>query len=118
MTNEEKIKEGELKWIGIDFDKTLAKTSGYPKYKLLRPIEDSQWAMSTLTKWGYKIVVFTSRPWNDYEKVENWMNENNIPFSRIVCGKLFVKVLIDDRAIGFRGNWAETLDELKTYLNE
>ena len=52
---------------------------------------------------GYKIVIFTSRPWDDYSNIENWLNDNHIPFRSIVCGKPIVKYYIDDRNIEFKG---------------
>lgn len=108
----EAIKEAELKWLGIDLDRTVANNSAYPEYKLLKPIKGAKKALKKLTKDGWKIVIHTSRPWNDYSLIENWLNKNKIPFKRIVCGKLFAKWLIDDRGIEFRGNWEEVVKKI------
>lgn len=110
MNQEEKIKEDELKWVGIDLDGTIAQ-SHYPDFTLLEPIEGSLYSLNKLDTMGYKIIIYTARPWADYEKIEAWLTKYKMPFRRIVCGKLFCKVLVDDRALHFDG-WDNTLPKL------
>ena len=113
MTKEEAIAENQLRWIGIDLDKTLATNSPYPEYRLLEPVKGAKEALEQLNADGWKIVIYTSRPWMEHEQIENWLDRYNIPYKRIVCGKLFVKWLVDDRAIQFKGDWKETLKDIK-----
>lgn len=104
--------ERELCWIGIDLDKTLANNTAFPDFDLLEPIDGAKEALEQLNKDGWKIIIYTSRPWHDYEKIESWLNSYNIPYRRIVCGKLFVKYMVDDRNIEFNGNWREVLNKI------
>jgi hypothetical protein len=92
---------GDLLWAAIDLDGCLAEgiwtpdnpTShiGYPIWRNVHKARDLEAA-------GYKNVIHTSRGWNDYENIEGWLNFYNVPFRRIVCGKLLAAIYIDDRA--------------------
>ena len=112
MKDEFSIKERELKWIGIDLDKTLTHTK-YPEFKLTKPIKGAKEALKKLNKDGWKITISTSRAWADYENIERWLLKWDIPFRRIVCGKLLCKFFIDDRNIEFNGDWKETIEKLR-----
>ena len=109
----EPIQERQLKWLAIDLDRTIAENSPYPEYNLLKPIKEAALFLQQLTLDGWKIIIYTSRPWSDYDKVEKWLNKYKIPFRRIVCGKLLAKYFIDDRAIEFKGDWSEVYRKIK-----
>lgn len=90
--------DDRLLWIAVDFDNTLA-TTIWPQEGIGEPIESSIEKCHELVKNGYKIVIHTSRPWMDYEAIEWWLTKHDVPFSRIVCGKLMAKAYVDDRNI-------------------
>lgn len=108
----ETIAEQKLKWLAIDLDKCLAHNSPYPEYNLLEPIKGAKEAMDGLQADGWKIIIYTSRPWSDYDKIEKWLDKYKIPFRRIVCGKLLAKYFIDDRAIEFKGDWEGVIKKI------
>jgi phosphoglycolate phosphatase-like HAD superfamily hydrolase len=112
MNMKEPIHEKELKWLGIDFDLTIAHNSEHPEYQPLEPIKGAKKYLDKLVADGWKIIIYTSRPWHEYDKIEEWLNLYQIPFRRIVCGKLFVKWMVDDRAINFNGNWEEVYKQI------
>lgn len=112
MSEKSKIREQELKWLGVDLDDTIA-TSKYPKFKLGKPINGSKEALDKLTKNGWKVIIYTSRPWNEYDVVERWLIKWSIPFRRIICGKLLPRIFIDDRNIEFDGNWKKALKKVR-----
>ena len=107
-----KIPDSELKWILCDLDCVLAKGI-WPEEGIGEPIEGAVLAVNLLTSKGYKIIIHTARHWSDYENIENWLNDNGVIFSRIVCGKILAKFSIDDRAISFDGNWNDVLKKIK-----
>ena len=92
----------KLIWVGVDLDGTLA----YPKWtpdnptsEIGDPIQKNIEKVNELVAAGYKVIVHTSRPWTDYQVIEQWLNWYKIPFKEIQCGKPLYAAYIDDRAI-------------------
>lgn len=102
----------ELRWVAVDLDKTVADNSGFPEFKLTAPTHGAKEALDKLTANGWKIIIHTARAWENYEEIEVFLNKYEIPFRRIVCGKLLAKYYVDDRGVEFTGNWGETLDKI------
>lgn len=96
---------GDLKWFGLDFDRTIADNTGAPDYTPTDPLPDAHEKTHLLTARGWKLIIFTARPWSEYELVESWLLHHDIPFRRIVCGKPLFRYYMDDINIEFRG-WA------------
>ena len=115
MYNWTPITNDEIKWIGVDFDETIASNSGHPNYTPGEPLEGAVQSLLKLDQNGYKITIFTARPWVDYFNIEKWCEFYGIPVRRIICGKPLFKCMIDDKAIGFRGDWNSVLEEVLTF---
>ena len=77
---------------------------------MLGIMPDTKEALTKIQNSGKKVIVYTSRPWTEYVDIEEFMNENKLPFDKIICGKLLVEVMIDDRAIHFE-SWKKILGE-------
>jgi hypothetical protein len=95
----------KLLWVGVDLDGTLATpvwTPSNPTSEIGYPITENVNKIQKLISAGYKVIVHTSRPWTDYEAIENWLNHYSIPFREIQCGKPLYAAYIDDRAINAR----------------
>lgn len=92
----------ELKWIAVDFDGTIADTSIDNNFRLesVSPVKGAVEGLYELAKMGWKIIVYTSRPWSEYNEIEKWLEENNVPYRRIICGKLMARYYVDDRNLG------------------
>lgn len=108
----EPLKNNDLKWLGIDFDGTIA-YSEYPTFEIKDPLPGTIEALHKLHADGWKLTIYTARPWVDYQKIEDWCNQHNLPIRRIICGKPLFKYMIDDRNIEFRGDWNEVLEKIK-----
>jgi phosphoglycolate phosphatase-like HAD superfamily hydrolase len=89
-----------LLWVSVDFDQTIADNTGYPDFIPTKPLDGVKENLEKLEAGGYKIIIFTARPWADYANIEKFMEEHSLPFRRIVCGKLLAKYYIDDRNAG------------------
>lgn len=89
----------DLIWLAVDFDGTLATNSGAPSFKLMEPIWANVKKLDAAWHAGWKVVIHTARPWSDFELIEWWLKLWDIPFDRIVCGKLLAAAYIDDRNI-------------------
>lgn len=92
-----------MKWLGVDFDGTICKTKP-PKFEMGKIVKGAKETLDFLTKKGWKIIIYTSRSWADYCNIELWCQDNELPVSQIVCGKILVRYFIDDKAIEFK-NW-------------
>lgn len=106
------INNGELTWVGIDFDSTICINSGLPDFVPLEVIKGTIEAITEIRKRGFKPIIYTARGWEDHEIIEKWCKKNGIVVDNILCGKPLFRWLIDDRCIGFRGDWKKTLKEV------
>lgn len=94
-----------LKWAAVDLDGTLARgiwTPDNPTPQIGLPIWENVYKVRDLVASGINVTIHTSRAWTDYENIEAWLIHFEVPFRRIVCGKLLAATYIDDRAI-----WSE-----------
>lgn len=90
----------DLQWLAIDLDGTLAQgiwTPDNPTSKIGLPRWENVEKALEADRAGYKITIHTARGWTDYMNIERWLNHFEIPFRRIVCGKILAKLYIDDR---------------------
>lgn len=90
----------DLKWIGVDFDNVMAR-SIWPKAGIGEAMPGVKEGLDRLVEQGFKIVIFTARPWSDYENIERWCKDYDMPVRRILCGKPLLRWMIDDRNIEF-----------------
>lgn len=110
------------KRICVDFDGTLVEWG-----ELNGPFTPNPGAIDAVRNLyaaGYEIVIFTSRmsptwweesgvdPAQQLEMLEDWLDLNSVPFEYITSEKVPAKWYIDDRAIGFRGDWSKVMDEV------
>jgi len=96
----------KLKWAAVDLDGTLAE-SVWPHPGVGQPIKVNVVKVRELDRSGWKVIIHTSRSWEAYELIEAWLQTNDVPYSRIVCGKVLAACYIDDRAIhSSEANWS------------
>lgn len=92
----------KLIWLAVDLDGTLAEplwTPGNPTSEIGAPIPVNVIKLREAARAGWKPVIHTARPWTDFESIEGWLGQNDIPFRSIQCGKILAAAYIDDRAI-------------------
>lgn len=102
MNYQSKPPRRELKWLGVDLDGTLAEpiwTPENPTAEIGAPLRNNVSKLRRAVDKGYKAIIHTSRPWNDYENIEGWLRYHGIPFKEIQCGKPLYHRYIDDRAV-------------------
>lgn len=70
--------------------------------------------LAALTERGYEVVVLTTR---DPQAVRKWLARHGLArhVARVTNRKLPAFAYVDDRAIAFRGDFAETLAALETF---
>jgi hydroxymethylpyrimidine pyrophosphatase-like HAD family hydrolase len=103
----------ELKWILCDLDNTICNNSGFPDFIPTQVITGTKKALREITDRGYKVIIFTARPYSDYQLIEQFLDDNDLEYRRIICGKPLAKYMIDDKAIEFKGDWDKVLNKIK-----
>ena len=113
------------KKIGVDFDNTLVfeDESGD-----IWPVPGAGESMRNLKDRGYEIIINTCRMGiadrngaldSEINFVQDCLEQFNIPYDEIHLGeKLIADLYIDDRSIGFQGDWAETLSRVLFALRD
>ncbi len=99
------IKHENIRWLGIDFDNTITNNNGHPNYTPTTPIDGAVETLNKLAGDGYKIIIYTARPWSDYHNIEKYCENHGIPMRRIICGKPLFNLVVDDKNIEFDGDW-------------
>jgi hypothetical protein len=95
-----------LRNIAVDFDYTLVRGD--------KPIPGAKEAMQSLKDNGYVIYIHSC---NNRQWIERILNTHEIPYDYIWdsahdIGKPICDWYVDDRAIGFRGDWKAVLEEI------
>lgn len=102
----------KLKWLAVDLDGTLAWPTwepGQTREIVGDPIPENIAKLQESIDAGFKIHIHTARPWSHYELIEAWLEEHQIPYDGIICGKVLAAAYIDDKAINARSaSWLPT----------
>ena len=95
------ISNKDLKFRGWDLDNTLVQTDIKDNFSLenAKPIYKNIKILKEQVEFGYKIFIFTSRPWIEYIDIKKWLRRHKIPFKAILCGKPLFLDYWDDRAV-------------------
>lgn len=114
------MKKNHKKVLLIDFDGVIHQYKlGWNRGLILEPpVENARWALQTLVKAGYEVVIFCARLTkhdivDDTKeqrcRMENWLFANGfkkgIHYHRMTNEKEGCLAQIDDRAVRFEGNW-------------
>jgi hypothetical protein len=104
--------------IAVDFDGTIAQYGSWKGVGVFGdPVLSAQWALKMLKNLGATIIVHTCR--KETNLVIDYLREHKIPYDHVNYSprnvelklspkKIAADIYIDDKAIGFRGQWRET----------
>lgn len=133
IKEQEDFKPKLIRRIMVDLDKTIHQYSkGFQDGSIYdAPFPQAKKALQKLKSKGFEIVIFTSRVspevvsfhGQDLEKqyinIENWLNNNEIPFDYITASKIDADFYIDDRVIWIKnGDWKSVLEQIDKRINE
>ena len=92
--------------VAVDFDGTITREAGHPHDISTWVAMGDKTQNTEVTDWmreryiaGDIIVVYTARWWKDYHEIKAWLDERQIHYNMIQCGKLKADVYLDDRAM-------------------
>ena len=112
----------------IDFDNTISHWNNFPEFG--EPVDGTKEALEEIKNMDFYISIFTCRTSKEVfknlidrteqvRKIKEYMNKHNLIFDEILLvDKPVANYYIGDEAIGFRGNWKNTIDELKELEND
>lgn len=97
--------------IACDFDHTINRNdSKLPDERYSKPYEGAKDALIKLREDGHKVMIFSC---NNPKWIKEWLDHWEIPFDYIWEGaKPVCDAYIDDRGVGFRGDWKATLKDV------
>ena len=83
--------------IAIDLDDTIRDTSTN------KPTKDAKKVIDSYHDKGIEILVFTANGDDKRFEIIDWLNENEIYFDNLQCGKPLYDLFIDDKAVRYTG---------------
>lgn len=109
----------DKKVILIDFDRTISRYSkGWQGEDVIDelPVDGTRNAIKEIRK-NYKVMVFSSRVKTEFgwSAVREWLEKWHIEVDGITHEKKPSSIIIDDRAIQFKGDWMQTLRDIKNF---
>lgn len=113
--------------IAIDFDGVIHRYSqGWNGGAIYDPpVEGTREALEQLKAKGWKIYIFSTRSNKMFRKKDEpdqeaamkaWLAEHQIPYDKIWSfGKPMADIYLDDRALPFRGDWHDSLQQIEGF---
>lgn len=111
--------------VAVDFDGTLHQYSkGFDDGTCYDPPFPA--ARNVMKVWadaGWTILIYSVRTYNSptgKSEIEAWMHIHDIPYTEVYNGhgKPFADVYLDDRAVGFRGDWSQSMLDVGRRIGE
>src|SRR5579884_3638809 len=86
----------------FDLDGTLCDERKTFEKILAAPKLDVIAIVNKLFDTGHHIIIYTARSWAEYKTTEYWLQQNNVRYNQLMCGKPIYDVWIDDRALNVK----------------
>ena len=96
----------------IDLDGTICSEEKTCSRSLARPLRGAKETVNGFFRAGHKIIIYSSRSWQEYEMTERWLKKNGFRYHQLVLGKPIGEIWIDDRALRFTG-WKKARKAVK-----
>ena len=105
--------------ICIDFDGVIHRYSrGWVDGTIYDPpVDGTESALSELLHNGHKVIIFSTRAFEQAAQMQEWLAKHHIPYSGIHMkpGKPMAHIYLDDRALTFKGQWAKSIEDIRNF---
>jgi hypothetical protein len=105
---------GKPQWIGVDFDNTVSRMI-WPEDGCGEAIPGAIDSLQRLQDQGWKICIYTARPWTDHIALEQWFKDQGFQPDNMLFGKPLLRLMVDDSAYRFQ-NWSTDLPQIEEIL--
>lgn len=102
-----------MKTIIVDLDGTICEDKPTFERSLAKPLTGAREVLTKLKEKGWNITVYTTRGWAEYAMTKAQLEEWEVPYDLLLCGKPLGSIWLDDRAIRYEG-W----DKVESLLPE
>ena len=92
----------------IDLDGTICTEERQFSHALAKPLPGALEAVRKLRADGHTVIIYSARPWVEYELTVHWLSQNQFEYDQLVLGKPQGDYWIDDRAVRHT-DWTTTL---------
>lgn len=111
--------------IAVDFDGVIAKYDGFCGKRVFgKPIDGVRDGLASLRANGHTILINTTRL--EVDEVSKYLDKNKLPYDHInYCplnnerflhpAKQCADIYLDDRAICFKGDWEQTVQDVEDF---
>ena len=96
----------------IDLDGTICEEKNFFEKSSAKVNINAKKIIDKLKLEGNTIIIYSARPWNQYEMTKKWLFKNKIKFDQLLLGKPIGDYWIDDRAIKYT-DWKKIYAKLK-----
>lgn len=83
----------------FDLDGTLCEEKPTFERSLAKPIIKNIQICNDFFQKGNHIIIYTARSWAEYAVTKKWLDDHNVQYNQLLCGKPIYYKWIDDRAI-------------------
>lgn len=98
--------------IAVDIDDTVISSDGWPNYENPRVLPGAIEALEKIHEAGYQVDFFTARHTKFYDLTKKQLDDLCFKYRRLVTSKPLYDYFVDDRAIGFEGDWSVALKKI------
>lgn len=82
----------------FDLDGTLCEEAKTFEKALAKPKLERIALVNKLYSEDNRIIIYTARGWAEYKITEYWLQQNNVKYNLLMCGKPIYDIWVDDRA--------------------
>jgi len=100
----------------IDIDGTICSEEDFKNREKAKPFKKTIKNINSLKKKGHKIILFSSRPWSQYDMTQEWLKKKKLKFDNLILGKPIGDIWIDDRSIN-PSNWDLVNKKIRKTIN-